>query len=229
MILYYITDRKQFPGGPSEQRQSLLATVRHCAKAGIDLVQLREKDLSDHDLETLARDVRTTLTGTNAKLLINGRIGVAIAAGAQGVHLPSGPGQLPASEARVIFERAGTPRPWIAVSCHTPAEVAMAEAHGADLAVFGPVFGKADSPNPIGMATLAAVCARAAGPNARMPVLALGGMTKDNASRALAAGADGVAGIRLFQGATDIAALIRTLRRSSENAPAAPFRHPYQP
>jgi thiamine-phosphate pyrophosphorylase len=228
MILYYITDRKQFPGEPADQRQLLLRTIRHCAEAGVDMVQLREKDLSGRELETLGREVVKAIAGSATTLLVNGRIDVAIAVGAHGVHFPSGAGQLPASEARAVFEKAGIHQSVIGVSCHSNTEVAYAEAHGANFAIFGPVYQKAGDPNPLGLSALTQICSRPGGPNSSMPVLAIGGVTADNAEPALSAGASGIAGIRLFQEAPDLPGLMQRLRGLAAQKPAIPLRHPYQ-
>jgi len=84
LLLYYITDRKQFPGGELERRGRLLANIAEAARCGVDYVQLREKDLSSRDLETLARGAmeRIRVSGGKTRLLINSRTDVAIAAGA---------------------------------------------------------------------------------------------------------------------------------------------------
>ena len=94
----------------------------------------------------------------------------------------------------------------IAVSTHSPDEAALAEAHGADFVVFGPVFEKSGVTNAVGLAQMA-VASRSA-----MPVLALGGITLQNAHKCLEAGATGIAAIRLFQH-SDVAAIVNTLRR----------------
>jgi thiamine-phosphate pyrophosphorylase len=225
VLLYYITDRLQFPGSPAEQRRALLATIAAAARAGVDFIQLREKDLSVRELETLAREAAAAIQPTT-KLLINSRADVALAAGAGGVHLPAG--DLAASEVRAIVD--AVPRAFaIGVSCHTVEEVRAAKSHGADFAVFGPVFhksGKATS----GLAALRAACApRAAVAHTEgayasgMPVLALGGVTLANAAACLRARAAGLAGIRLFQQAPDLGSLVGELRALA--LPETPDRH----
>jgi thiamine-phosphate pyrophosphorylase len=228
VILYYITDRKQFPGSPAEQRKRLLDTIRHSAEAGLDMVQLREKDLPVRELEALAREAVECVAGSATKLLVNSRIDVAIAAGAHSVHLPAGSEQPQPSEARVIFAKAGVLKPLIGISCHTAEEVIYAKAHGADFVVFGPVFGKAGVNNPAGLASLASICARPTGPYSKMAVLGLGGVAAENAPQLIAAGASGIAGIRLFQEAVDLHALVKRLRSLDRPEHPVPFRHPYQ-
>lgn len=196
--LYYITDRKQFPGSQDQQEERLLEKIRECSTANIDVIQLREKDLNTRELELLAgKAMQALAAGCTTKLLVNTRIDIALAAGAHGVHLPAN--LLSASEARAIFARARLGRPVIAVSTHSSAEVALAEAHGADFAVFGPVFEKSGTANPAGLQRLAEVTARSQASSPPMPVLALGGVTLDNAVLCIGAGATGIAGIRLFQ------------------------------
>ncbi len=198
LLLCYITDRSQFPGGAVDQEQRLLKKIAECAAAGVDLIQLREKDLSARELEKLAeKAVAAIPKGSPARLLINSRTDVALAAGAHGVHLPAN--DLVASEVRSIMARAGKIKPVIGVSAHTAEEVAQAEAHGADFAVFGPVFEKDGRLNPGGLEHLRQACRRPPIDGAAMPVLALGGITLENARQCFAAGAAGIAAIRLFQ------------------------------
>lgn len=197
-MLCYITDRRQFPGNGADQERRLLAKIGECAAAGVDLVQLREKDLSSRDLARLAiKAVDGLPAGSATRLLINARTDVSLSCGAHGVHLPAG--DLPASEVRVIWDRAGRTEAVIGVSTHTPEEVALAEAHGADFAVFGPVFEKDGRKNVEGLVKLRAACDRPRRAAAFMPVLALGGITLENAATCFAAGASGIAAIRLFQ------------------------------
>jgi thiamine-phosphate pyrophosphorylase len=224
MLLYYITDRRQFPGKPEEQRARLLAKVAEASRAGADLIQLREKDLPARDLEALAREavrvVRDNAGESRTRLLINSRVDIAIAAGVHGVHLRAD--DMAASEARVIFSKAGMQKPVIGVSCHTLSEVRLAEAHGADFAVFAPVFEKSGNPGQ-GLAALRAACGRvpspgieAAVPAGTMPVLALGGVTLENARACLEAGAAGIAAIRLFQ-ENDIVRVVEEIKTHHRN------------
>jgi thiamine-phosphate pyrophosphorylase len=198
LLLYYITDRKQFPGTALEQEQQLLQKIAECARAGVDFIQLREKDLGARELERLAtKAIAAIPVGSATRLLINTRTDVALAAEAHGVHLPAG--DLPASEVRPILTRSGIPSPVIGVSVHSPVETAQAEAHGADFAVFAPVFEKNGQFNPQGLQDLRLACRRPRIDGTPMPVLALGGITLENSQQALVAGAAGIAAIRLFQ------------------------------
>ena len=197
MLFYYITDRLQFPGTEHEKRRQLLRKIAECTAAGVHYIQLREKELNTGELQELA-EAAAKLTAQNpgTRLLINSRIDVALACGASGVHLPAS--DLPASEARAIFGRAAKAAV-IGVSCHTLDEVASAEAHGADFAVFGPVFEKEGQLNRNGLEQLEKACNRPHLAARAMPVLALGGITTDNVARCQNAGASGIAAIRLFQ------------------------------
>src|SRR5438874_2553992 len=111
MLLYYITDRTQFAGREAARRQALLVKVRECAMAGVDYIQVREKDLSSRELEELARAVVAEVRAarSHTKLLINSRMDIALACGADGVHLRSGDEDPSAGDARAVFASAGVP------------------------------------------------------------------------------------------------------------------------
>ena len=219
MWLYYVTDRKQFPGGPAEQRRRVLDKIAEATSCGVDFIQLREKDLSPRELEKLSRDavaaIREAPVPTprashsahhRSKLLINSRVDIAIAVGADGVHLPAD--DLSPAEARAIWDKAVGHRgpAVIGVSCHSAADVRRAHGDGADFAVFAPVFEKVTASGKqtgSGLEALRVACESATShsPTARkaFPVFALGGLTLDNAQSCFEAGAPGIAGIRLFQ------------------------------
>ena len=204
MFLYYITDSKQLASESQERTRLLLQCIQAAAGAGVDAIQLREKHLSARELSELALRAAETIRGTNSanksktRLLINSRVDVAIACGADGVHLRSD--DISAADARAVFMQVGVTRPTIAVSCHRLQEVELAEGHGADLAVFGPIFDKSSTHvAPTGIAELKLVCERLRAAKSSMPVLALGGVDLSNAPECLEAGAAGIAGIRLFQ------------------------------
>lgn len=210
VLLCYITDRTQFPGSPEDQKRRLLDRMAECATAGVDYVQLREKDLSPREREDLARQAVAAIpSSSRTSLLINSRIDVALAAGAHGVHLPAH--DLSPSDVRVIWDRAGRTGSVIGLSAHTSDDVSQAEAHGADFALFAPVFEKNGVANPVGMMQLWRACHRPHPAGAPMPVLALGGVTLKNARQCLDSGAAGIAGIRLFQ-QSDVKATVERLR-----------------
>ncbi|MGB6386142.1 MAG: thiamine phosphate synthase [Terriglobales bacterium] len=201
-LLYYITDRTQFRGDEGARRRALLIKVAEAARAGVDYIQLREKDLSTRKLETLAREVVAVLrenireNSPSTRLLINSRIDVALAAGADGVHLRADD-VTPDAVRRVLDVPIHRPADHfiVAVSCHTVADVFHAESEKADFAVFAPVFGKDGAPGtqPAGLTALRQAC------RAKIGVIALGGVNLENAVSCLKAGAGGIAGIRLFQ------------------------------
>jgi|SRR5580704_3940573 thiamine-phosphate pyrophosphorylase len=231
-LLYYITDRKAFPGDEPTRRRRLLEKIAEAATQGVNYIQLREKDLPTSNLESLAREAmqairqatsmirherkRSTDHCPTTALLINSRTDVALAASAAGVHLPAN--DLSPAEVRAVWKSQcgavalarenSPPDPLIAVSCHSPQEVIQAAENQATLAVFAPVFQKKDAPETAGqgLEALTQAC------RAEIPVLALGGVTLQNAASCLQAGAAGIAAIRLFQ-ENDIAAVIRKLRR----------------
>ncbi|SRR5712691_1788658 len=219
-LLYYITDRTAFPGDESARRSRLLEKIAEAARAGVDYIQLREKDLPTRDLESLAREALNVIRkseqlGTEnrelrAALLINSRTDIALAVQAHGVHLRSD--DISPEEVKAVWKcGAGTlarplsPRdPLIGVSCHSPAEVTRAAIQKATFVVFAPVFEKKDA-HPAGLKLLHEAC------QANISVVALGGITLANARSCLEAGAAGIAAIRLFQ-ENEIAELAERLR-----------------
>jgi thiamine-phosphate pyrophosphorylase len=216
-LLYYITDRAQFPGDEPARRRALLDKIAEAARAGVDYIQLREKDLTTRELEQLAHEaagifqqLKTENRELRTRFLINSRTDVALAAAADGVHLRSD--DISPRDVRQLVNPAdhrplATDHFAIAVSCHSPSDVLRAESEGADFAVFAPVFEKKDAPQtpPQGLTTLHEAC------SAKIPVLALGGVTIENAASCLNAGAAGIAAIRLFQ-ENKIEDIVRALR-----------------
>jgi len=195
-----ITDGARFGNSATARRAGLLADAARWAELGVDFVQLREKSLDAGELVELARamvDVFHKHGGTT-KLLVNGRVDVAIAAGADGVHLTSGASELTAAQVRALFAGVGRGEAAVGVSCHTLADVERAREGGVDLMLGGPVFEKRVGgeivSEGVGLEALRAACEVAGA----MPVLALGGIDEENVAVCLDAGAAGVAGIRLF-------------------------------
>ncbi len=206
MLLYYITDRKQFPGNEAQRRHHLLEKISEAAHAGVDYVQLREKDLSVKELESLAREAIRLVREAQSKtrLLINSRTDIAMAVQADGVHLRAR--DVSPSDVRSIWRAAdSSTRPIVAVSCHAAREVIAARNAGANFVVFGPVFEKSGvSGTTAGIQELRDACSQ------KIPVFALGGVTVQNTRKCIEAGATGIAGIRLFQ-ENEIARVISTL------------------
>jgi len=210
LLLCYITDRTKFPGDENARQRALFVKIAEASRAGVDLIQLREKDLSTRELEALARAavhvVRENSWEPATRLLINSRSDIALACDADGVHLRSK--DISPPDVRTIWIDAGnSSSPLVSISCHTVAEVARAASDGADFAVFAPVFEKRDPPETtaVGLDQLREACRQ------KIPVLALGGVTLENAAACIDAGAAGIAAIRLFQ-ENDIAQVVRRLK-----------------
>ena len=198
VIRYAITSRALFPGTEVQQQAALLRQTALWAANGIDIIQLREKDLPTAELAILARNILRTIEGTHTQLLINTRFDVAMAICAHGVHLTSTPGELNPLQLRHLYSKARLRQPLITVSCHSIAEVEQARSQHTDAILFAPVFEKSIAGQTIragiGLDRLREACAAAA----PVPVYALGGVTPENTQACLEAGASGVAGIRLF-------------------------------
>jgi thiamine-phosphate pyrophosphorylase len=218
LLLYYITDRTQFAGDEKARTHALLAKIAEAARWGVDFIQLREKDLPANQLESLARSAvqvvrdetpQATVPGRRTRILVNSRLDVAIASAADGVHLRSD--DISPRDVRNVWRLSAISsqgsQPLIGVSCHSQAEVAEARLEGADFAVFAPVFEKKGMPEtiPRGLEALRKACQE------NIPVLALGGVTLENADCCLETGAAGVAAIRLFQQG-DIETVVARLR-----------------
>jgi thiamine-phosphate pyrophosphorylase len=186
-LFYYITDRKRL------HETSLIASICKAIEGGVDFVQIREKDLEDRALFDLTRSALAFARGTECRILVNGRADIALAAGADGVHLPSTDLQI------------DDIRPWvpddflIGVSVHTLSEIRRACAQGSDYLLLGHIFptdSKAAYGLPVGLRRLRNACATSSA-----PVLGLGGIKAESINSVLNAGAAGVAGIGLFQDA----------------------------
>ena len=198
MLLCYTTDRSQFSGDETARRRCLLEKITEAARCGVDFIQLREKDLSTRELELLAREAICAVreySQSATQLLINSRTDIALAIGADGVHLRSDDIS-PADVRKTLNHDGRGPRDRFAigVSCHSIHEVRQAVDH-ADFVVFGPIFNKkgVSGSGAVGIEALHQACLE------KIPVLALGGITVENAVACLQAGAAGIAGIRLFQ------------------------------
>jgi thiamine-phosphate pyrophosphorylase len=200
MLRCAVTDGTASSFVNAAQIDRLQNQVRRWAADSVDLIQLREKDIDAGALHALAEAAVQTLREMQspAKLLINTRVDVAIAARAHGVHLTSQPDELTPQQVRELFTHAGLPAPIVSISCHTPTDIARARHNAADFILFGPIFEKRVNgelvTEGVGLEALALACAIAQ----QIPVLALGGITPENAATCLASGAAGVAGIRTF-------------------------------
>lgn len=202
-IICYVTDRRALPAG------ELARVIRGAISAGVDWIQIREKGLPARPLLELAREAVAAAQNSATRILVNDRLDVALAAGAGGVHL--GGESLPLESVVRWRTEGGAPGGFrVGVSCHSLGDAHAAERGGADYIFFGPVFAtpsKAAYGPPQGLERLAEVC-RAV----RIPVLAIGGVTTENAHSCLESGAAGIAAIRLFQDSADLAAVVARLR-----------------
>jgi thiamine-phosphate pyrophosphorylase len=216
-ILCYVTDRRSLhPATPSDLLPGLVRKIAATSSAGVDWVQIREKDLSAKELAALTREAvrqgATRAGGTlgRARILVNDRVDVALTEGAGGVHL--GENSLPVKEAmRLVQTHAPHKDFLIGVSCHSLEGAKSAANDGGDYLIFGPIFAtpsKAAYGTPQGLERLAEVCR-----SVTIPVLAIGGITLENAATCFAAGAAGIAAVRLFQDASDLAGRITALRQ----------------
>ena len=210
-LLCYVTDRRSLPVANSANSiEALTQKIAEVAAAGIDWVQIREKDLTAGELASLTRQSLRIAASSSAKssrttrVLVNDRLDVAIAERAGGVHL--GEKSLPVAEAKRLVQ-SSSPQGFASdnflfgVSCHSLKAARAAESSGANYIFFGPVFAtpsKAAFGAPQGLDRLAQVCRAVA-----IPVIAIGGITIENAASCLGSGAAGLAAIRLFQDALD--------------------------
>lgn len=196
--LCYITDRRGIAPSP------LLPRVQAVAEAGVDLIQLREKDLASRELLGLVKSAVEAGRGSKIRIVVNDRLDIALATGAHGVHL--GGQSVPPEAVRRHVDQGFL----VGVSCHSMEDALKAEAGGADYILLGPIF---DTPSkrqygpPLGLKKLSEVASRI-----RIPLLALGGITVERVGSCLEAGATGIAGIRLFQEESSPANRIRELK-----------------
>ena len=187
MLRYAISDRRLFAGTGHERKQRLIQQAVTLAYEGIDFFQLREKDLDEAELLALTTAVRDAVRSTGAamRILLNGPRQLSTRAGV-GWHCSS-----------ALLDRLPDSNRCVSCSVHTPDEVER-QRERASVLLFAPVFGKAIAgelvQSGVGLANLANAVGRAQG----TPVLALGGVTLQNASLCVAAGAAGIAGIRMF-------------------------------
>lgn len=191
----------------SEAFADVLRLAEAAVAAGIDLLQIREKNLSARVLYQLAESVAAITRGSATKLLINDRSDIAAAAGAEGVHLASN--SLPAD----VIRRAFGSEFLIGVSTHSLTEATHAKASGADFVVFGPIFKTASKQQfgePLGLEKLRQVTSAVA----PFPALALGGVELENVAACQRAGARGVAAIRMLNDPMKLDSIVSAIRES---------------
>lgn len=187
MIVHFVTDRRRF----QVDAAGLVARGARAARSGVDFIQVRERDLDDRALVSLVREIRSSIAGTAARVLVNDRADVALAAGAAGVHLRAD--SPPASRVRAVVP----PGFVIGRSVHSLDEIDAAIADGAcDYLMYGTVFPSAGKPagHPVaGLDGLRAACRRSP-----IPIVAIGGIDASHADAIAAAGAAGLAAVAMF-------------------------------
>jgi thiamine-phosphate pyrophosphorylase len=189
-VICLVTNRRRFGGDDVAMRKQVAVTAAAAARAGVDLIQVRERDLVDRALLDLVSSVVEAVKGTLTSVVVNDRLDVALTAGAHGVHLRAD------SLAPAAARRIAPPGFLIGRSVHAEDEARLVEQRGgADYLVFGMVFPSDSKPDrpPAGIDALRRVCAAV-----RLPVLAIGGMTVERAVDVARAGASGIAAIGLF-------------------------------
>jgi thiamine-phosphate pyrophosphorylase len=215
-LLCYVTDgHSQSAIGSAERQETLLRKLALARNAGLDWIQIREKDLSGRKYALLTREVLGPAAKSSSgnpvkpRILVNDRLDIALSEGAGGVHL--GENSLPLRETKRLVEAHGRTHDFlVGVSCHSLLAAQSAAMGGADYLFFGPIFdtpSKAAFGAPQGLGRLAEVCRAVT-----IPVLAIGGITLANSSSCFSAGAAGIAAIRLFEQAPDISSMVQSLR-----------------
>lgn len=206
ILLYLITNRRAFLHSSkiTHDRLQLEATGK-AAQAGCQLIQIREKDMSAKALTAFTRAAIERARPFGARVLVNDRLDVAMAAGADGIHLRVS--SIAAREVRAAVAQKGLDDFLIGVSTHSIAEARLAEEGGADFIVCGPVY---DTPSksafgpPLSLDVFAEICAAV-----KIPTMALGGVNLSNYREPLRRGAAGIASIGLF---TDMDSLEENIR-----------------
>ena len=211
-IVCYVTDRRSLESRATPNAEaSLTRRIEDAVKAGVDWVQIREKDLPTRKLTDLTRgaiEANERAAAGRARVLVNDRWDVAWAAAAGGVH--AGESSLPIRELAEARRRLGREDFLVGASCHSVKRLGGAAEDGADYVFFGPVFAtpsKASFGAPQGLTKLAEACECVS-----IPVIAIGGITVENAGACRDAGAAGIAAIRLFQQSADLAEMVGRLR-----------------
>jgi thiamine-phosphate pyrophosphorylase len=200
MLRYAITDRAQYSGNEEQRQDALVRDAARWAAQGINFVQIREKDLAAGPLTVLCRRILVEVrgVGTGTKVLVNSRADVAVAVGADGVHLTSSPEELTIAQVKQVYAAAGRPGPVVSISCHTLDDVRHAAEGQPDAILFGPVFEKVAGQRVISTGTGVEHLRSACELSGAVKVFALGGVTPEDVPTCEAAGSAGVAAIRLF-------------------------------
>lgn len=202
--LYAITDRRALPAGVT-----LAQAVEAALDGGVTCLQLREKTASAGEILTLARTLLPLCRARKVPLLINDRVDIALAAGADGVHL--GQDDLPLPEARALLG----PDRILGATAHTVEEALRAQAEGADYLGVGAMFptGSKTDTVPTSADTLKAICAAVS-----IPVVAIGGVNARNLPTLAGTGIAGAAVVSAIFSQSDLTAAARTLRTAADLA-----------
>ncbi len=208
-VLCYVTDGQALGGDTAR----LLGVIERAVAADVDWIQIREKQMPTRALLELVRQAVARKAVGETKIIVNDRVDVALAAGADGVHL--GGSSMPVADVAGWLRRERKRLTLandflVGASCHSLEETQQAERDGASYVIFGPMFAtpsKAQYGAAQGVERLQEVCAAV-----RIPVLAIGGIDVNNAVECFRAGAVGIAAIRLFQEAADMPEVVRQLR-----------------
>ncbi len=196
--LYLVTDQALARG------RAVVDVVRAAVAGGVTIVQVREKALAVRAFVTLAHELHAWLAPRGVPLIVNDRLDVALATGAEGVHV--GQDDMPVDTARRLI---GSDR-ILGVSVSSVEEARAAEAQGADYLGVSPIFPtptKTDAPQPTGLEGLARI-RRAT----RLPLVGIGGVNEHNAAEVVGAGADGIAVVSAIMSADDPRAAAGELR-----------------
>lgn len=202
--LYLVTDRAL--AGSRELEEIVLSAIR----GGVTMVQLREKNLPSREFLRQAVVLKEALAGFGIPLIINDRLDIALAGGADGVHL--GQEDMECGHARRVAGKEMI----IGVSVNTPEEAAEAEAEGADYIGAGPIFAtstKLDASSPTGLAVLWKMRQVV-----RIPIVGIGGITVANAADVVRSGADGVAVVSAIIGSANPEYSAKELRLAVDEA-----------
>ncbi|NLX71588.1 MAG: thiamine phosphate synthase [Clostridiales bacterium] len=198
MLLYAVTDRTWLKG------RSFIDVIEEALKAGVTFLQLREKNLDYSSFLTLAREIKKVVDKYKIPYVINDNVDIALACGADGVHV--GQKDMDAKDVRKIIG----PDKILGVSAQTVEQAVAAERNGADYIGVGSVFPTSTKPDAetVSFETLREICK-----SVSIPVVAIGGINKDNAMKLAGSGIDGIAVVSAIFAQDDIAASVRELRQ----------------
>lgn len=203
--LYFVADRGTLPG------RALLETAQAALRGGVTAVQLRDKSGSAREMLELGHALLELTRTAGVPLIVNDRLDVALALGADGVHV--GQDDLPVQNVRRLIGRGRI----LGVSAGTVAEARQAQADGADYLGAGDLFGTPSKPDaglPIGLSSLAAIAGAVS-----IPVVGIGGITEANAASVTEAGAAGVAVISAITRSSNPEDAARRLRETLNLSP----------